>query len=118
MGIYRSAGKAADPTGNDTAVHDDVRAGEITEPFVQQQGIQRGDLFWSAVPLEGGMGGKSLGFGAFQLAHGGIKVAGGHTEAAHPFGTKAGGIGFGKPDDEMLADGIGHTGAGVFWASG
>lgn len=104
-GIYRSAGKAADPTGNDTAVHDDVRAGEITEPFVQQQGIQRGDLFWSAVPLEGGMGGKGLGFGAFQLAHGGIKVAGGHTEAAHPFGTKAGGIGFGKPDDDKITVG-------------
>ena len=66
----------ADPTGNDTAVHDDVRAGEITEPFVQQQGIQRSNLFWPAVPLEGGMGGESLGFGAFQLAHGSIRLQG------------------------------------------
>ena len=118
MGIYRSAGKAADPTGNDTAIHHDVRASEITDPFVQQQGVQRGDLFGSAVPLEGGMGSKGLGFSVFQLAHGGIKVAGGHAQAAHILFAEAGGIGFGEPDDKMLADGIGHTGAGVFLASG
>ena len=93
--------------GDNAAIHDDICAGQEAQAFIQQHREQRGNFFRLAVAFQCRILDEHFRLPAFQRAHGGIKVAGGYAQATHVFGTEPRGIGFGKPDNKMLADG-GH----------
>lgn len=105
----QSAGAAC----HNAAVHKNVCSGQEAQPLIQKKGKQSGDFLRLAVAFKGRVFFEYIRLPAFQRTHRRVKIAGRHAQATHIFLAKACGIGLGKPNHKMLADGVGKTGAGV-----